>query len=84
MAAKIAVKADSTFQNTYTNLPLALIFNNMYDEAVKVYMKWKDKPYLDDPGFKTFKEVFLSDFDDLERRGITHPDFEKVKELLKK
>jgi WD40 repeat protein len=84
IAVKIAVKADSTFLNTYTNLPLAYLFNNMYDEAVKVYLKWKDKPYMPEEGFKNFKEVFLSDFADLERRGITHPDFEKIKELLNK
>jgi hypothetical protein len=84
IAAQIAVKADSTSLNTYTNLPLAYLFNNMYDEAVKVYSKWKDKPYMPEEGFKNFKEVFLSDFADLERRGISHPDFEKIKELLNK
>lgn len=83
-AALIAVKADSTYRNTYTNLPLAYILNNKYDEAEKIYLKWQDVPYTDDPGFNTFKDVFLSDFDDLERRGIYHPDFEKVRELLKK
>jgi hypothetical protein len=39
---------------------------------------------MPEEGFKNFKEVFLSDFADLERRGITHPDFEKIKELLNK
>ncbi|MCX6328070.1 MAG: hypothetical protein NTZ85_00960, partial [Bacteroidia bacterium] len=83
-AARIAVEADSTNLNAYTNLPLALIFNNMYDEAAKVYTKWKDKPYIKYEGYSTFREVFLSDIADFERKGITHPDFEKVKELLNK
>ncbi|MEM9935887.1 MAG: hypothetical protein AAF824_19840 [Bacteroidota bacterium] len=30
----------------------------------------------------TFKEVFLSDIQILEKRGITHPDMKKVKTLL--
>ena len=84
IAARIAAKADSTFQTTYTNIPLAMLFNNMYDEAVKVYMKWKDVLYTEDVGSNTFRDIFLLDFADLERRGIYHPDFEKVKELLKK
>ena len=84
IAARIAAKADSTFQTTYTNIPLAMLFNNMYDEAVKVYMKWKDVLYTEDVGNNTFRDIFLLDFADLERRGIYHPDFEKVKELLKR
>ena len=84
LAVKIAVKADSTYLNSYTNLPLAYLFNNMYDEAAKVYLKWKDAPYVDDPSFKTFKEAFLADFADFERKGMGHPDFVKIKELLKK
>jgi len=82
-AAKMAVEADSSYFNTYTNLPIAYLLNNKYEEAVNIYMKYKDRPY-NSQGFKTYKDAFLSDFDDLERRGIKHPDFEKIKELLKK
>jgi WD40 repeat protein len=84
VAAKMAVEADSTYQNTYTNLPLAYLFNNKYEEAVKIYQKWKDIPYTDDPSFRTFREAFLGDLDDFERRGKGHPDFAKIRELLKK
>ncbi len=83
-AVIIAIKADSTYQLSYTNLPLAYLFNNRYSDAEKEYLKWKDKPWTVDNSAKTFKEIFLIDFADLESRGITHPDFEKVKELLKK
>ena len=84
MAVKIAIKADSTNQYSYTNLPIAYLLNNMYNEAEKEYIKWKDRPWTDDTRYKTFREVFLTDLADLENAGINHPDFERVKELLKK
>jgi hypothetical protein len=56
----------------------------MYSEAEAEYLKWKDKPWTSDTQFKTFREVFLSDIADLESKGITHPGFAKIKELLKK
>jgi hypothetical protein len=82
-AAQIGIKADSTNEYLITNLPLALIFNNRYDEAVKVYSKYKDQPCPDIPEFKTYREVFQADIDDFEQKGITHPDFVKVRELLR-
>ena len=84
IAVKIAIKADSTNLFSYTNLPLSYIYNNMYSEAEKEYLKLKDKPFTVDQSINTFKEAFLGDFADLERRGKGHPDFAKIKELLKK
>jgi hypothetical protein len=83
-AIEIALKADSTRQTPYTNLPLAYLFNNRYSEAEAEYKKLKDKPFTEDIRYKTFREVFLADIADLESRNIIHPDFVKVKELLKK
>jgi hypothetical protein len=56
----------------------------MYGDAEKEYLKWKDKPWTEDDRFQTFRDAFLLDIADLEKKGITHPDFAKVKELLKK
>jgi WD40 repeat protein len=83
-AIKLSIKADSTFGLAYTNLPLAYLFNNQYSKAEEIYNKLKDKPL--DPGNSTkkFREAFLEDIADLESKEITHPDFAKVKELLKK
>jgi WD40 repeat protein len=83
-AVKTAIKADSTNQYSYTNLPLAYLFNNMYPKAEKEYLKWKDIPWTVTKDFKTYREAFITDIEDLESRRITHPDFAKVKELLKK
>jgi len=84
IGVKLAIKADSVNEYSYTNLPLAFLFNNMYPEAEREYTKWKDVPWTVTKDFKTFKEAFLDDFRDLESRGITHPDIAKIKELLKK
>jgi tetratricopeptide (TPR) repeat protein len=84
VAVKLAIKADSTYPYSYSNLPLAYIFNNMFDKASKEYKKWMDKPWTASPEAKTYRQVFIQDIKDLESKGITHPDFAKAKELLKK
>jgi tetratricopeptide (TPR) repeat protein len=66
----------------YRNLAHALLFQNKFDEAKSIYLKWKDAQYPQDKT-KTFKYYFLQDFDLLEKAGITHPDIEKIRELLK-
>jgi hypothetical protein len=83
-AIQLSLKLDSAYEIAYSNLPLAYIFNKKYEEALIIYQKWKDKPWTTDQSYRTFREAFLSDISDLEREGISHPDFEKVKELLKK
>ena len=65
-------------------MPFAYLFNGKFSEAEKLILKWKDRPAPKDALFKTYGEFFLSEITDLESKGITHPDFEKVKELLKK
>jgi tetratricopeptide (TPR) repeat protein len=83
-AIQLSLQLNSSHEIAYTNLPLAYIFNNNYDEASKVYQIWKDKPWTTDESYSTFREAFLSDISDLESKGISHPDFEKVKVLLEK
>lgn len=62
-----------------TNLALALLFQGKYEEAEALYLDLQDKPY----GDSTFSQAFLDDFAALEEVGITHPDVEKVRALLK-
>jgi len=83
-AILLAVKADENYENSYTNLPLAYLLNNQYQEAEKIYVEWENKPFKSNSGYKTYRDAFLADLVDLEDNGITHPDFEKVRELLKK
>lgn len=79
-AALLAQQFDATNANLYTNLPLAYLFNNQFEKAKVIYLSHKDKMY----DKRSYKEVFLNDFDDLEAAGITHPDIPKIITLLKK
>jgi hypothetical protein len=79
-SALLALQADSTNEFVYTNLPLAYIFNNGYEEASKIYMKYKGRVFKDENIF--YRKVFLRDIETLENKGVTHRDFVRVKELL--
>ena len=65
-----------------SNLPLCYLLTDKYVKAKIIYLEWKDRPWTVDNSFKTFKEAFINDIAELESRGIAHPDFVKVKELL--
>jgi hypothetical protein len=79
----LAIEADSTNQYAYITLPLALVLNNQFDEASKLYLQfYKDFVYKN--YIKANRLFYLEDIADLEKRGITHPDFSRVKELLNK
>jgi WD40 repeat protein len=67
-------------ENLYRNLPLCYLLTGQYEKAESLYLEYQDKPYND----KSYRETFLNDISELEKAGITHPNFEKVKELLKK
>jgi len=62
-----------------TNFALALLFQGKFEDAKAVYLNLKDKPY----GEGTYSATFLADFDALEKEGITHPDVEKIRDLLR-
>ena len=79
-AAKKTLELEPEEVSVKTNLVLGYILNNEYKKAEKIYIEWKDKHFPNDE--RLAKEVFLKDIADLEKAGITHPDFEKVRALL--
>ena len=83
-AIQRGIELDPSNGYLYSNLSLCYLFTGQYDKAKSVYLEFKNKPWTSDNSAKTFKEVFLSDITTLEKASITHPDFEKIKELLKK
>ncbi|CAN2043844.1 hypothetical protein GMMP13_1160004 [Candidatus Magnetomoraceae bacterium gMMP-13] len=61
-----------------TNLASSYLFTGKFEKAKAIYFEIMDKTYND----KTFREVFLEDFSEFEKAGITHPDMEKARKLL--
>ena len=63
----------------YTNLALALLFQNKFDYAKAVYLLYAEQAF---DSSRSFKELFFEDFKSLAKEGLTHPDIEKIKTLL--
>ena len=93
-AIEIATKAldiAPEFDFAYTNIALALLLEGKYEEAEKLYLKWMNQTItkgmvpIKSVGSitpSTFREAFLLDLKELEKDGITHPDFSKIRALL--
>ena len=62
------------------NLALGYVLNGQYDLAEPLYLRWKDKTFHQ--GLYPARRIFLYDIRKLEEKGITHPDFDKVRALL--
>jgi tetratricopeptide (TPR) repeat protein len=78
--AQKGLSKDPTQTWIFSNLAPALLLQNRWEEAKKIYVEKQNLPR----GDKTMREVFLADLADLEKEGITNPYFEKVRALLKK
>lgn len=74
-----------------SNLAPALLYQGKYEEAEKIYYKYKDrmiKLYSDIYPFeyhfykRTYDEYFFEDLKDLEKEGITHPDVKKARTIF--
>jgi tetratricopeptide (TPR) repeat protein len=81
-AAKKTLELRPDAQSVESNLALGYLLNNQWSEAEKIYLKRKGQQFTD--GKRLWDEVFLTDIAALEAAGITHPDFEKVKQLFQK
>jgi WD40 repeat protein len=80
-AINLALETDSTNQYINITLPLALVLNDRFDEASKIY-KMHYKEFIYKNYYKSNKLFYLEDIATLEKLGIRHPDFIRVKELL--
>lgn len=83
MRSRRSLEQDPSQTWVYTVLAPALLLSGDYSAAKTIYQDWKGKPYSRDET-QTFGEIFLLDLDALEQEGITHPDFGKIRKLLKK
>jgi len=79
-AAQMGLKLDSTAKWINTNLAHSLLFQGRYEDAKSIYETWKNK---EGQRGKKYKDLYLEDFDELEKAGITCKDIEKIRQLLK-
>lgn len=77
---QLALKSDNEDMWAKSNLPLAYLLNDDFKSAKRYYMLFKKQPFND--RYPTFKDAFLDDIRSLKIRGIKHPDFEKIENLL--
>jgi len=80
-AIMLSHEADSTNEYLYATLPLVLILNNRFEEASGIYRKYSKKAMFNYI-YGLYKTIYLADIADLEKRGISHPDFDRVKAML--
>jgi tetratricopeptide (TPR) repeat protein len=69
---------DKEMEYAKANLAVSLLLQNKFEEAKKIYVSLKNKSF----DGKTFVSIFLDDIAQLEKAGINHPDFEKIKSVL--
>lgn len=81
-SARQGLALDSAQVWINTNLATALVLQGKYSQAETIYKALKDIPYEQDKS-KTYREIFLEDLAALEKAGITHKDFVRVRKLLK-
>jgi WD40 repeat protein len=80
-AIMLAVKADSANPFAYITFPLALVLNNRFNEASPLYQKYC-KVFIYNNPIEPNRLIYHNDIAELEKQGITHPDFGRVEELL--
>jgi len=56
------------------------LFDSQFDKAKSIYLENKDAKLRDSE--RTFSQVVLDDFKELQEAGVTHPDMAKIKALL--
>jgi WD40 repeat protein len=82
-AARFSAESDSMNPYACITLPLALVLNDHFDQASQLYLKYSNS-YMYGNMYKSYRLIYLQDMDALETKGIAHPDFARVRNLLQK
>ncbi|HLF65698.1 MAG TPA: hypothetical protein VI603_18195 [Saprospiraceae bacterium] len=80
--AKNALNIFPEMESVYATLAPALLFQGKFEEALEIYRQYDDKPYAHGVPGQTWNSVFLESLDEIESRGIKHPDVERIMALL--
>jgi len=82
--AQSAYEKDTSDKFLLTSVAIGNLLNNNWKKAEEIYEKYKNETYISFSGAeKRFRDKFINDIEELEKYEIAHPDFEKVRELLK-
>ena len=71
--------ADRAFLVLNTNIAHGYLFENRFEDARNLYLKYKDVRVNNG---RTFAEIVLDDFKEFEKRGLRHPDIAKIAKLM--
>ena len=81
---QICWAADSINYQTIAYMSMAYILNDRYDNAKRIIEKYKNDKWSILPGERTFGDGFLYEMNLLEDNDISHPDFDRARDLIKK
>ncbi|MBK8965347.1 MAG: hypothetical protein IPM36_01460 [Lewinellaceae bacterium] len=81
-ASQKTLELNPQAERVETSLAFGYLLNDQWPDAEAIFQKWKGKQFADSS--LSCEDVFISVVDDLEAAGITHPDFEKVRNLFSK
>ncbi len=77
-----SLKLNPLSKNYLVNQPHVLLFNGDYKNAKKWYLKYKDLPFDND--YPKYKDVFLEDFLEFKKAGLTNSHIAELTALLDK
>jgi tetratricopeptide (TPR) repeat protein len=77
-STEAGLKLDPDYLPIETNRAHALIFLERLAEADDIYRRYIGKP----TGNKPWEEVIIDDLNTLEKEGVTHPHFARVREIV--
>lgn len=81
-AAMKALESEPELIRAKIMLAHGYLFDNRFDKAKLIYMENKDSEVVVNGENKYFADAVLEEFDEFRKKGITHPDMEKIETLL--
>jgi len=77
-----ALEYDSNSIKAKVKLAYIKLLQGKFEEAKSLLMQFKDRPYPSDFRLKTFKDLYLIEFKELEEAGMTNANLSRMKTYL--
>jgi thioredoxin-like negative regulator of GroEL len=82
-SAEAVLALDPSKEWVKTNLAHAYLFSGQFEKAKTIYLENKDRELGGNGQKQTFRQAVLDDFKIFREKDLTHPDVQKIEELLK-